>query len=41
MKSAGGLSVGMAKVAENSRPWHFLISCFYYGIGTRAKHEQN
>jgi len=41
VKSTAGLSVQMLKVAENSRPWHVLISCFYYGIGTRAKYEQN
>ena len=41
MKSTAGLSVGRVEVAENSRPSHVLISCFYYGIGTRAIHEEN
>ena len=41
MKSTAGLSVGMVKVAENSTSWYILISCFYYGIGMGAKHEQN
>jgi hypothetical protein len=41
VKSTAALSVGMVKVAENNRPWHVLTSCFYYGIGTRVKHEQN
>jgi hypothetical protein len=41
VKSTAGVSVGMVKVAENSIPWHVLISCFYYGIVTRAKHEEN
>ena len=39
MKSTACLSVGMVKVAENSRRWHVLISCFYFGIGMRAEHE--
>jgi hypothetical protein len=39
--SIAGLSVGKVKVGANSRPWHVLICCFCYGIGTRAKHEQN
>jgi hypothetical protein len=41
VKSITVLSVGLVKVAENSRCWHVLICCFYYGVGMRAKHEQN